>query len=113
MNSTVVESLQLAPPEERVLKRVVSMDPPGRLGKLSRHLVIIGLGFAILHLVVNWVPLADLRREGLQGILIACLIFALDIGNSRVSLQEQLIKKLYGELVQGDPSFKVDVLEQP
>ena len=112
MNSTAVESLQLAPPEERLLKRVVSPDPPGRLEKLFRRLVIIGLGFAILHLVVDLAPLAELRREGLQGLLFICLIFALNIGNSRVSLQERLIKKLYGELVQGDPNFKVDVPEQ-
>jgi len=102
MNSTIVESLQLAPPEERLLERIVVQVPPGRLGRWFRRLVFIGLGFALLRLVVDLAPLDDLRREGLHGLLFTCLVFALNIGRARIALQERLVKKLYGALAQGD-----------
>ena len=105
MNSSapkiVVEGLQLAPPEERLLKRLVSPDAPSRLKKFLQRLIIVGLGFVLLRLVVDLMASLDnLRREGLHWLLFLGFLFVLDLRDTRIALQERLIRKLYGELTQ-------------
>jgi|SRR5215203_4589184 len=105
MNSSaskiVVEGLQLAPPEERLLERLVSPDSPSRLKKFFQRLIIVGLGFVLLRLVVDLMAsLDDLRREGLHWLLFLSFLFVLDLRDTRIALQERLIRKLYSELTQ-------------
>jgi hypothetical protein len=105
MNSSaskiVVEGLQLAPPEERLLQRLVSPDSPSRLKKFFQRLIVVGLGFVLLRLVGDLMAsLDDFRREGLHWVLFLGFLFVLDLRDTRIALQERLIRKLYSELTQ-------------
>ena len=105
MNSSaskiVVEDLQLAPPEERLLKLLVLPGSPSRLKKFFQRLIIVGLGFVLLRLVGDLMAsLDDFRREGLHWLLFLGFLFVLDLRDTRIALQERLIRKLYSELTQ-------------
>ena len=117
----IAEVLKLAPPEERLLKRVVFPGPPGRAASLLRPLrrptdMLITLLFVLFTLPGTLLDRlrGELTRDPLLlmiGLLVVLIIyverFALD---TRVALLERLIKRFYGAMEQ---SKQENVGEQP
>jgi hypothetical protein len=127
MNSTgprtIAERLQLAPPEEQLLKRIVTPDPPGRVksffqrplrdpGEIVGAVTLTILGVALLWLVVTLVAsslgdsgsrfLRFLDDSPLLHFLIPVGVFVvLLIRDARTALMERLIRRLYSAVEQG------------
>ena len=117
MNSTglktIVEGLQLAPSEERLLKRIVYPDPPGRFKSFFQRplrgpkdvilaVLVLALGIALLWGVVNLIG-SSLSDSGRELIFFIVVLIALSVRDTRLALQERLIKSLYSALAHGKP----------
>jgi len=110
----MAELLQLAPPEERLLRQVMAPDTPGRLrsfferpvqrpGDVILAVLLAGVGLALLFLIVGLVMELlgdDLFSELLQLLAIATAIVTFAARDTRLAVQERLIRRLYGALEQ-------------
>jgi hypothetical protein len=109
---SIAEGLRLAPPEERLLKRIVDSSPPGRLAILfqrslqdSKGVIIaflLGLAAGLLGWGVSLIErsLYNSGIEILPAIFFAVIIVTLFL-RERMVLQSELVKKLYRSLGQG------------
>jgi hypothetical protein len=126
---SIVEHLQLAPPEERLLKRIVYPNPPGRLTSFFQRklrlkrpwqgskgvilALLLGLGVGLLGWVVSLIEssLYDSEREFLPTIALIAFLMTLFV-RDRMALQKRLIKKLYSSLEQGHSTEQHRTAEQ-
>lgn len=117
-------NLHLAPPEERLLKRILSPDPPSRIksffqrpvrdasGAMVTILILSGIALAVVLLLgIMLLPRADAAIGDLLGdstrtllgfLIIVALYIAVLIGNiiryNRMLLLERVVRKLYNAL---------------
>ena len=116
MNSTglktIVEGIQLAPPEERLLKRIVYPGPPSLFKSFFQRplrgpkdvilsVLVLAFGIALLWVVVSFIG-DSLSDSGRELIFFVVFLIALSVRDNRMALQERLIKSLYSALEQGN-----------
>ena len=116
----MTELLQLAPREARLLKRVVTPDPPDPPGRLRSFfqrpvqrpedvilaVLLAGAGLVLTFLVVDL--MMELLGEGLFNELLQLLAIAAAIvifysRDTQIAVQERLIRRLYSALDQRNP----------
>lgn len=120
---SMADLLYLAPPEKRLLQRIVSPDPPGRFKSLFQRpvrgasardvvvaiLILIGIVLGIVLFLWLLTAIDSLLGESTRAIIenlmkfilpVAVLIWTL-MRNAKVRLLERLIRKLHGALEEG------------
>ena len=112
--NTVIAELQLSAREERILRRIMSPEPPehkksfllrplrGLKGAIIAALSLLGLGLGIVFLWpvvaprLTWFGDSEIKDD----LLFLAMFLTIHLLGRRLSLVEQLVKKLYSAMGQ-------------